>query len=384
MDFELTEEQRLIQETAARFAKRELEPVAAEIDRTKNREILKANLRKLAELGFMGLNIDPEYGGTGAGTIAFTLAMIELGRACASTTVTTSVTNMVAEVIQAVGTEEQKRKYIPPICSGEYYAGSFGLTETSAGSDAAGVRTLAELEGDCWVLNGNKIFITSAEYAGCFVVWAVTDKEAKKGKGISCFIVEPGFPGFILGKDERKLGQHASSTNEIIFENCKVPKENLLGRVNDGFRIAIGELAGGRIGIGAMGVGIGLAAMDFATRYAGERIQFDKPIASQQAIQWMIADNYTRLEAARLLLLRASFLKDQGKAYSKEASMAKVYATEAANKACYDALQMLGGYGYVNEFPLERFYRDVRVTTIYEGTSEIQRLIIARELLSGR
>ncbi len=381
MDFELTEEQKIIQDTAAKFAKRELEPVAAEIDRTKNRDILKANLKKLAELGFMGLNVDPEYGGTGAGAIAFSLVMTELGRACASTTVTASVNNMVAEVIQVVGSEEQKKKYIPPICSGEYFAGSFGLTETTAGSDPAGMRASAVLDGDHWVLNGNKIFITSAEYAGCFVVWAVTDKEARKGRGISAFILEPGLPGFIIGRDEHKLGQHASSTNELIFDNCRVPKENMLGKLNDGFRIAAAELAGGRIGIGSMALGIGLAAMDYATKYAQERIQFDKPIAMQQAIQWMIADNYTRLEAARLLLLRAAFLKDQGKIYSKEASMGKVYATEAANKACYDALQMLGGYGYTNEFPIERYYRDVRITTIYEGTSEIQRLIIARDLL---
>jgi len=381
MDFELTEEQKIIQETAAKFAKRELEPVAAEIDRTKNRDVLKANLKKLAELGFMGLNVDPEYGGTGAGTVVFSLVMTELGRACASTTVTASVNNMVAEVIQAVGTEELKRKYIPPICSGEYFAGAFGLTETTAGSDPAGMRTSAVLDGDHWVLNGNKIFISSAEYSGCFVVWAVTDREAKKGRGISAFIVEPGFPGFVVGRDEHKLGQNASSTNELVFDNCMVPKGNLLGKLNDGFRIAVAELAGGRIGIGSMALGIGLAAMDYATMYVKERIQFDKPIASQQVIQWMIADNYTRLDAARLLLLRAAYLKDQGKYYAKEASMGKVYATEAANKACYDAIQMLGGYGYTNDYPVERFYRDVRVTTIYEGTSEIQRLIIARELL---
>jgi butyryl-CoA dehydrogenase len=381
MDFELTEEQKIIQDTAAKFAKRELEPVAAELDRTKNRDILKANLKKLADLGFMGLNVDPQYGGTGAGAVAFSLAMTELGRACAATTVTTSVNNMVAEVIQVVGTEEQKQKYLPPLCSGEYHAGSFGLTETCAGSDPAGMRTTAVADGDYYVLNGSKIFITSAEYAGVFVVWAVTDKDAPKGRGISAFLVEPSFPGFIVGKDEKKLGQHGSSTNEILFEDCRVPKENMLGRPNDGFRIAVAELAGGRIGIGSMGLGIGLAAMDFAANYAKERVQFDKPLASQQAIQFMIADNYTRLEAARLLLMRAAFLKDQKKSYAKEASMAKVYATESANKACYDALQILGGYGYTQDFPIERYARDVRITTIYEGTSEIQRIIIARALL---
>ncbi len=384
MDFELNEEQRIIQETAAKFAKRELEPVAAEIDRTKDRAILKANLKKLAELGFMGLNVDPDYGGSGAGSVAFSLVMTELGRACAATAVTASVTNMVAEVIQAVGSEEQKARYIPPLCSGQYCAGSFGLTETCAGSDPAAMRTMAVFDGDSWVLNGSKIFITSAEYAGCFVVWAVTDKDARKGRGISAFLVEPAFPGFKVGKDEHKLGQRASSTNELIFDNCRVPGENLLGKVNEGFRIAVGELAGGRIGIGSMALGIGLAAMDQAVRYVRERIQFDKPLASQQAIQWMIADNFTRLEAARLLLLRAAYLKDQKKHYSREASMGKLYATEAANKACYDAIQMLGGYGYTNDFPVERFYRDVRVTTIYEGTSEIQRLIIARDLLGSQ
>jgi len=381
MDFELTEEQKIIQDTAAKFAKRELEPVAAELDETKNRDILKGNLKKLAELGFMGLNVDPEYGGTGAGAVAFSLAMTELGRGCASTTVTTSVTNMVAECIQVVGSEELKQKYIPPLCSGEYPAGSFGLTETCAGSDPAAMRTSAVLDGDHWVLNGNKIFISSAEYAGVFVVWAVTEKDVPKGRGISAFLVEPSFPGFIVGKDEKKMGQNASCTNELIFENCRVPKGNLLGKLNDGYRIAVAELAGGRIGIGSMALGIGLAAMDFATGYTKERIQFGLPIANNQAIQWMIADNYTRLEGARLLLMRAAFLKDQKKPYSKEASMAKVYATESANKACYDAIQMLGGYGYTKDFPVERHYRDVRVTSIYEGTSEIQRLIIARELL---
>lgn len=381
MNFELTEEQKIIQEMAAKFAKRELEPMAAELDRTKNRDILLNNLKKLAELGFMGLAVDPDFGGSGAGSVAFSLVMTELGRGCASTAVTTSVTNMVAEIIQQIGTDEQKEKYIPPLCSGEYPAGSFALTETCAGSDPASMRTSAVLDGDEWVLNGNKIFISSAEYAGVFVLWAVTDKEARKGKGITCFLVEPSAPGFTVGKNETKMGQHGSCTNELVLDNCRIPKGSVLGKVNDGFRIAAAELAGGRIGIGSMALGIGLAAMDFATGYAKERIQFGAPIAQQQAIQWMIADNYTRLEGARLLLLRAAYLKDQKKYYAKEASMAKVYATESANKACYDAIQILGGYGYTGDYPVERHYRDVRITTIYEGTSEIQRLIIARELL---
>ncbi len=384
MNFDLTEEQKIIQETAARFAKQELEPVAAKLDATKDREILKANLKKLAELGFNGLAVDPKYGGTGAGSVAFSLVMTELGKACASTAVTVSVTNMVAEVIQSVGTEEQKRKYIPPLCDGTFYAGSFGLTEPNAGSDPAAMKTTAVFDGNYWILNGRKIFISSAEYAGLFVIWAVTDKNAPKGKGISAFLVEPDFPGFSVGKDESKMGQVGSSTNELILEDCKVPKENLLGGVNQGFKIAVTELAGGRIGIGSMALGIGLAAMDFATQYAKERIQFDVPIIQHQAIQWMIADNYTRLEAARLLLLQAAYLKDQKRPFMKEASMAKLFATEAANKACYDAMQILGGYGYTKDFPIERFYRDVRVTTIYEGTSEIQRLIIARHYMDRK
>jgi alkylation response protein AidB-like acyl-CoA dehydrogenase len=381
MLFELSDEERMIQEMAAKFAKRELEPVAAELDRTKNRDILLANLKKLAELGFMGLTVRAEYGGAETTTVAFSLSMAELGRACAATTVTTSVTNMVAGVIQSVGSEAQKRQYLPKITSGEYPAAGFGLTEATAGSDPKGMCTTAVLDGDHWLLNGRKLFITSGAYAGVFLIWAVTDREAPKGKGISTFLVEPRFPGFAVGKDEEKMGQVASATNELIMENCRVPRENLLGRLNDGYRIALSELAGGRLGIGSMALGIGLAAMDYAKEYAKERVQFDKPIAHHQAIQWMLANRYTELEAARLLLLQAAHRKDQGQPFLKEAAMAKLQATEAANRACYDAIQILGGYGYSREFPLERLARDVRVCTIYEGTSEIQRMIIARELL---
>ncbi len=381
MLFELSDEERMIQEMAAKFAVRELRPVAAELDRTKNYAILLANLKKLAELGFMGINIRAEYGGAEFSTVAFSLAMTELGRGCAATTVTTSVTNMVAEVIQAVGSEAQKRQYLPKICSGEYAAGGFGLTEATAGSDPSGMRTTAELEGERWLLNGRKVFISSGAYAGVFVVWAVTAKEAPRGKGISAFLVEPGFSGFAVGKDEPKMGQNGSATNELILENCQVPRENLLGQQGDGYRLAVSELAGGRIGIGSMALGIGLAAMDYAKAYAKERVQFGKPIAHHQAIQWMLANRYTELEAARLLLLQAAHLKDRGQPFLKEAAMAKLQATEGANRACYDAVQILGGYGYSREFPLERLARDARVTTIYEGTSEIQRLIIARELL---
>ncbi|EKD37975.1 MAG: hypothetical protein ACD_75C00918G0002 [uncultured bacterium] len=382
MYLELTEEQKIIQETARNFAVAELAPVAAMLDRGGDRQIYLDNLKKLAELGFMGLNIKEEYGGAEAGAVAFSVMMTEIARACAATAVTVTVNNMVCEVIQAIGTEAQKKRYITKIGSGEYPAGAFGLTETGAGSDPAGMTTTAVMDGEGWVLNGSKIFISSAPYAGVFVVWAVTDREAPKGKGISCFLVEAGTPGFIIGKAEEKMGQHASSTNEIIFQDCRIERDALMGKLNDGFRIAVTELAGGRIGVGSLGLGIGLAAMDYAAKYAVERSQFGEKIANFQAIQWKIADAYTELEAARLLLMNAAFRKEQGKSFAKEASMAKLYATEAANRACYEALQILGGYGYTSDFPIERYYRDARVTTIYEGTSEIQRLIIARETLN--
>jgi butyryl-CoA dehydrogenase len=381
MLFELTEEEKLIQAAAARFAKQELEPAAAELDRTKNRDILLANLKKLAELGFMGVNIRSEYGGTDSNSVALSLVLTELGRGCAATAVTTSVTNMVAEAIESMGTETQRKKYLSRICSGEYSAAGFGLTEPEAGSDASAVGTTAVLRGDYWILNGRKIFITSGAYAGVFIIWAVVDKGAPRGEGIGAFLVEPEFPGFVLGKDEEKMGQVGSASNELVMEDCRVPQENLLGDVSNGYRIAVSELAGGRIGIGSMALGIGLAAMDYAKEYAKHRVQFGRPIAEFQAIQWKLADRYTELEAARLLLLQAAHLKDQGKDFTKAASMAKLYASESANRACYDAMQILGGYGYSREHPLERMARDVRVCTIYEGTSEIQRLIIARELL---
>jgi len=381
MNLDLTQEQKIIQETARRFAKTELEPCAAILDQTQDRKQFLENLKKLAELGFMGLNVKQRYEGSQAGVVAFSLAMTEIARGCTSAAVTMSVNNLVCEVIQAVGSDEQREKYIHKICNGEYPAGGFALTETGAGSDPAGMRTSAELDGDEWVINGSKIFITSGEYAGVFIVWAVTDKTAPKGKGISCFLVENGTKGLIIGKSEHKMGQHASATNELIFENCRVPKSALMSKLNDGFRIAVSELSGGRIGVGSLALGIGLAAMDYATKYTKGRQQFGQPIANFQAIQWMIADAYTELEAARLLLLNAAFKKEQGRYFAKEASMAKVFATESANRACYSALQMLGGYGYTKDFPVERYSRDARITTIYEGTSEVQRMVIAREIL---
>jgi alkylation response protein AidB-like acyl-CoA dehydrogenase len=381
MFLDLNEEQRLIRETARQFAATELAPVAAALDRGEQQELFLGNLKKLAELGFMGLNVKADYGGSEAGVIAFSVALTEIARACASTAVTVSVNNMVCEVIQAVGTEEQRLNYIPKICSGDFLAGAFALTETGAGSDPSAMTTLAVQDGDDWILNGSKIFITSAPFAGVFVVWAVTDRSVPKGRGISCFLVEAGTPGCIVGRAEEKMGQHASATNELLFQDCRIPGKALMGKLNDGFRVAVGELAGGRIGIGSLGLGVGQAALDAAVSYSLERKQFEQTISNFQAIQWKIADASTELEAARLLLMNAAFLKEQGRSFSKEASMAKLFATEAANRACYEAVQIFGGYGYTRDFQVERYSRDARITTIYEGTSEIQRLIIAREVL---
>ena len=383
MHLALTEEQQMIKDTARQFSDSELAPNAAALDEHEGREVLLSNLKNLAELGFMGLNVEARYGGTEAGVIAFSAAITELARGCASTAVTVSVTNMVAEVIQAVGSEEQKSTYLPRICSGEYPAAGFCLTETGAGSDPAAMRTRAVRDGDEWVLNGSKIYITSAEYAGCFVVWAVTDADAPKGKGISCFIVDNGLPGIDISKPEDKMGQRGSATNMVNFTECRIPASALMGKEGQGFKVAVGELAGGRIGVGSLALGIGLAALDYARDYSGEREQFDAKIGSFQGLQWMLADRYTELEAARLLLMQAAWNKEQGLEFGTSASMAKLYASEKANDACYSALQIMGGAGYIREYPLERMARDVRITSIYEGTSEIQRVIISRDLLKN-
>ena len=381
MHLALTEEQQLIQDTARRFAESELGPVAARVEEPAYRPTYLKNLKQLAELGFMGLNVLPEYGGSGAGVVAFSLAITEVARACASTAVAMSVNNLVAEVIQTIGNEAQKRAYIERICTGEYPAAGFCLSEAGAGSDPSAMKTRARRDGEDYVLNGTKMWISNAEYAGVFVVWAVTDTQAAPGKGISCFLVEAATPGLAIGPHEHKMGQRGSSTNPVIFEDCRVPASAMLGRENDGFRIAVGELTGGRIGIGSLALGVGSAAIDIARRYITEREQFGRRIADFQGVQWMLADTYTELEAARLLLMNAAFQKQIGLPYAKAASMAKLFASEAANKACYTALQLMGGVGYTEAMSLERLARDARVTTIYEGTSEIQRVIIARELL---
>ncbi|KND20075.1 acyl-CoA dehydrogenase [Pannonibacter phragmitetus] len=383
MHFDLTEEQSLIAETARKLAADRLAPLAETLDHGGGREAFLENLKVLAENGFMGLNVRADYGGTEAGTLAFALSVEALGLACASTGVTVSVSNMVGEVIQAVGNEAQRAAYLPKLTDGTYAAGGFCLTEAGAGSDPAGMKTRAVKDGDSYILNGAKLYITSAEYAGVFVVWAVTDPTAPKGKGISCFLVEAGTPGLIIGKAEKKMGQTGSATNEVLFQDCRVPASALMGQENQGFRVAVGELAGGRIGIAALSLGIARAAMSAAKAYVKERQQFGTPLSDMQGIQWMIADRETELEAARLLIMQAAWLKDQGRPFAREASMAKLFASEAAQKATYTALQLHGGAGYIKDYPLERYARDARITTIYEGTSEIQRLIIAREVLKG-
>jgi len=381
MHFSLTEEEEMIRDAARRIAADRLAPVAERLDAGEGREELLANLRDLAANGFMGLNIRSEYGGTEAGAVAFALAIEELAYACASTAVTTSVTNMVGEVVQAVGSDEQKRTHLPKLADGTYAAGAFCLTESGAGSDPASMRTRARRDGDSWIIDGSKIYITSAEYAGLFVVWAVTDPEAPKGKGISCFLVPRDAPGLTIGKAEKKMGQTGSATNVVHFDGCRVTADALLGRENDGFRVAVGELAGGRIGVAALSLGIARAAMDAAKSYVKQRQQFGSPISDFQGIQWMIADREVDLEASRLLILQAAHLKDQRQPFAKAASMAKLFASEAAHRATDTAIQLHGGAGYCRDFPVERFARDARITRIYEGTSEIQRLIIARETL---
>jgi alkylation response protein AidB-like acyl-CoA dehydrogenase len=371
----------MIRDAAKKLAADRLAPFAETLDRGEGRADLLENLRLLAENGFMALNVKADYGGTEAGTAAFALAIEELAYACAATAVTVSVTNMVGEVIQACGSEAQKRAHLPKLADGRYPAGAFCLTESGAGSDPAGMRLRARKDGDDYVLDGSKIYITSAEYAGVFVVWAVTDPDAPKGKGISVFLVPADTPGLTVGKAEHKMGQHGSATNTVHFDGARVPATALMGRENDGFRIAVGELAGGRIGIAALSLGIARAAMDAAKGYAKERRQFGQRLSDFQGLQWMIADREVDLAAARLLIYDAAAKKDRGEPFAKEASMAKLFASEAAHRATDAAIQIHGGAGYCRDYPVERYARDARITRIYEGTSEVQRLIIARETL---
>ncbi len=379
MPYQLTEEQQMMRDMVRKLAQNEIAPRAVEIDRT--HEHPHENLKKMGELGLMGVPIPEEYGGAGCDFLSYIITIEEISRACASTGVILAVHTSVGTFpILYFGTEEQKQKYIPKLASGEYL-GAFALTEPGAGSDPANMKTTAKLEGDHYIVNGNKIFITNGGQADVYCTFVVTDK-SKGHKGITALLVDKDTPGFSIGKTEEKMGLHGDQTTELIFEDAKVPKENLLGKEGEGFKVAMSLLDGGRIGIGAQGLGIAQAALDAATAYAKERVQFGKPIAQQQAIQFMLADMATEVDAARLLVYRAARMREMGLPYSKEASMAKRYATDTAMKVTTDAVQIFGGYGYCKEYPVERYMRDAKITQIYEGTNQIQRLVIAKHVLA--
>jgi alkylation response protein AidB-like acyl-CoA dehydrogenase len=374
MDLGLSDEQTMIRDAARDVATKVLAPRAKQAD--KDEKLPRENFAALAELVLFAVNLPEALGGAEAGVVAYSLAMSEVAKACASTAVTMAVTNMVGEVIATFGDDAQKKRYCPALANGSLVAGAFALSEPEAGSDPGAMRTIARLDGDHYVLDGSKQWITSGEFAGVFVVWARTGEPGTKG--ISCFLVEKGTPGLTVGHHEDKMGLRGSPTNAIHFEGCKVAKSALLGSLGMGFRIAMMALDGGRIGIASQAIGIGEAALEAGVHYARERKTFGKAISDHQAIQWMIADSRTELDAARLLALRAAYLKETKQSFSSEAAMAKLWASESAGKVCDRALQIHGGYGYVKEYDVERYYRDVRVTRIYEGTSEIQRLVIGR------
>ena len=378
MQLELNEQQKMIQKMVREFAEKEIAPIAAELD--KKSEFPHKTLEKMAKLGLLGIIIPSEYGGAGLDTISYTTVIEEISRKCASTGVITSVHNsLVAYPILKYGTEEQKKKYLPILAKGEKI-GAFAGTEPNAGSDLGAMQTTAVLKGNKYIINGDKTFITSGPEAGILIVFAVTDKSAGV-KGISAFIVENKFKGFKVGSIFDKLGINANLVSELIFEDMEVPKDNLLGKEGDGFKIALSTLDGGRIGIAAQSVGIAQACLDESVEYSKQRQQFGKPIASKQAIQWMIADMATNIEAARFLVLKAAYTKDQGVRFSKEAAMAKLFASEMAMDAAIKAVQIHGGYGYTKEYTVERLFRDAKITEIYEGTSEVQRLVISGSLL---
>ncbi len=377
MDLSLSEEQTMIRDAAREVASKVLAPRAKQADR--DAKLPRENLTALAELGLFAVNLPESLGGAEAGVVAYSLAMSEIAKACASTAVTMAVTNMVGEVIATFGDDAQKKRYCPKLADGSLSAGSFALSEPEAGSDPGAMRTVARLDGDHWVLDGSKQWITSGDFAGVFVVWARTGEPGTKG--ISCFLVEAGTPGLSVGHHEDKMGLRGSSTTALHFEACRIPKSALLGTLGMGFRIAMMALDGGRIGIASQAIGIGEAALDASVAYARERKTFGKSIGDHQAIQWMIADSRTELDGARMLAMRAAYLKETKQPFSSEAAMAKLFASESAGKVCDRAIQIHGGYGYVKEYDVERYYRDVRVTRIYEGTSEIQRLVIGRATL---
>jgi butyryl-CoA dehydrogenase len=378
MDFELTEEHRMIARMVREFAEKEIAPRAEEIDATD--QFPDDLFRRMGELGILGIPFPEEYGGSGAGYMSMVLALEEIARVSGSMAITLDAqTSLYCEPIYLFGSEEQKLKYLVPAARGEKI-GAFGLTEPQAGSDAGATRTRAVRQGDEWVINGQKIFITNGSVADFAVITAKTDPE-KGTRGISAFIVEKGTPGFQPGRDEKKMGLKGSVTSELFFEDCRIPAENLLGKENEGFRQFLVTLDAGRVAIAAMAVGLAQGAFERATAYAKERVQFGQPIAEFQAVQWMIAEMATEIEAARLMVHRAAWLKEQGARFTKEAAMAKLLATETSERVCRKAIQVHGGYGYMREYAVERMYRDQRLCSIGEGTNEIQRLVIARQVL---
>jgi len=378
MKLELNDQQKMIQKMVREFAEKEVGPIAAELDKTG--EYPTETLKKMAKLGLLGIIIPTEYGGAGLDTISYATIIEEISRKCASTGVITSVHNsLVAWPIIKYGTEEQKKKYLPILAKGEKI-GAFAGTEPNAGSDLGAMQTTAVLKGNKYIINGDKTFITSGPKAGIIIVFAVTDKEAGS-KGISAFIVENTFKGFKVGSIFDKMGINANLVSELIFENMEVPKENLLGKEGEGYKIALSTLDGGRIGIASQSVGIAQACLDESIEYAKQRQQFGRPISKFQAIQWMIADMATKIEAARYLVYNAAYTKDKGERISKEAAMAKLFASETAVDCAIKAVQIHGGYGYTKEYTVERLFRDSKITEIYEGTSEVQRLVISGSLL---
>ena len=378
MDFGLTREQELVRQMVKEFAVNEVKPIAAEIDETERFPM--ENVKKMGELGMMGIPFPKELGGSGGDVLSYIIAVEELSKVCATTGVILSAhTSLCASLLYENGTPAQKEKYLVPLAKGEKI-GAFGLTEPGAGTDAAGQQTTAILEGDNYILNGSKIFITNGGVADTFIVFAMTDK-SQGTRGISAFIVEKNFPGFSIGKKEDKLGIRASSTTELIFEDCVIPKENLVGKEGKGFGIAMKTLDGGRIGIAAQALGIAEGALEEAIKYMKERKQFGRPISAFQGLQWMVAEMSTKIEAARFLVYKAAWLKENKQPYSVDAARAKLYAAEVAMDVTTKAVQLFGGYGYTKEYPIERMMRDAKITEIYEGTSEVQKMVISGSLL---
>ncbi len=378
MDFSLSKKEILFLQMIRAFAEKEVKPLAAEVDEEERFPL--ETVEKMAKLGIMGIPFPVEYGGAGGDNVLYSMAVEELSRVCATTGVIVSAhTSLCASPIYEFGTEEQKKKYLPKLCSGEWI-GAFGLTEPNAGTDASAQQTMAVLEDDHYVLNGSKIFITNAAYANVYIVMAMTDK-SQGTRGISAFIVERDFPGFSIGKKEKKMGIRGSATCELIFENCLVPKENLLGKPGEGFKIAMKTLDGGRMGIASQALGIAQGAMDETVKYVKERKQFGKAIGQFQNTQFQLADLDTKIEAARLLVRMAAWKKDRKMPYSADSARAKLFAAETAMEMTTKAVQFHGGYGYTREYPVERMMRDAKITEIYEGTSEVQRMVIAAALL---